>query len=186
MFKRSVIAILLTCSFQLLSNIRTNVALLEECLMSDWGIDEHSAHWIARKLQTTLDDSNSSHVIEEFIAKLAALKIDFSCIKEPKALHPQDAVLQAPEHHLIVFESPYVRILYGSTKPGERENLHRHSWRSIIIVMRGTTYRVDYPDGRSEIGEWPVGAYELPPNEYYSCTNIGPSADECLRFEIKD
>ena len=154
---------------------------LEHCLMKCWGVDQHTAVFIQNKLKTV-----DQELLDAFIEKSQNLNIDFSPSKQLVPLIPEDGVIQATKQHLIVFESPYVRILWGSTLPGEREPFHKHGWKSLMLIVQATTFKIEYPDGTIEVGDWPVGLYELPANETYSCTNIGTLPDQILRFEIKD
>ncbi len=154
---------------------------LEECLQRCWSVDPRTASYISKKCEK-LDKS----VIEDFIRISEAQKIDFTAEKKLTALPKDDGIYQSPEEHLVLFENPFVRIFYGSTAPQKREPFHLHQWKSVMLVLQSTTYEMEYKDGSKEIGNWPMGAYELPAGEYYACTNIGAHADECLRFEIKN
>ena len=156
---------------------------LKKCLEETWGIDSHSTAFILKKWEPILGDEA---VIQDFIAISKTLGIEFSVSKELRRLHPEDGVLCAPDHHLVVFESPYVRVLWGSTRAGEREPFHVHAWKSLMVVIIPTDYKMEYPNGTADIWEGRIGVYELPANERYACTNIGARADAILRFEVKE
>lgn len=54
-----------------------------------------------------------------------------------------------------------------------------------MIIIKPTAFEITHVNGAREVAYWPVGVYELPEMERYACTNIGATADECLRFEVK-
>lgn len=166
--------------------IETLSGELEQCLSENWGVDQHTNAYIREKLKPLLQDASYQPVVQKFISLSQKQKIDFSIDKKLKKLSPEDGILKAPDEHLVVFESPYVRILWGSTLPGKRENLHTHAWKSLMVIIEPTTYEIEYSNGKKEIENYPVGVYELPAGERYSCTNLGKIADASLRFEIKD
>lgn len=152
---------------------------LEECFINNWGVDRHTATYLVEKFQP------HTNIIDDFIAKSRDINIDFATPKTPEPLPLEDAILCAPKHHLVIFENLYVRILWGSTLPGEREPLHMHKWKSLLVVLKPAPYQIEYPDGTIEIWDGAIGVYELPANDRYTCTNIGSTADEMIRFEIK-
>lgn len=158
---------------------------LTDCLNKNWSVDPHTTVYIRNKFQSLIENSNFHPIIEDFIAKSQSLNIDFSPNRGIFPLPCEDGILKAPKQHLVVFENPYIRILLDSTLPGEYEDFHVHAWKSLMVVIEPTTYKIDYLNGVSETGFWPVGVYELPAGEHYACTNVGDTVDLCLRFEIK-
>lgn len=158
--------------------------LLEQCLVNDWGVDPHTVEYLKTKFQSLNELSNS--IIDDFITKSKNLNIDYAIPRDVKALSPSDAILSAPNHHLVIFENLYVRILWGSTPPKDREPFHMHQYKSLLVVFKPTPYEIEYPDGKIDIWNGEVGVFELPPNDQYSCTNIGNNADEMIRFEVKE
>lgn len=162
----------------------TEIALespLEQCLINDWGVDTHTATYLMKKFQ-----SLGCPAVDDFIARSKNINIDFAIPREVKPLPAEDAILCAPKQHLVIFENLYVRILWGSTLPNEREPLHIHQYKSLLVVLKPTIYEIEYLDGKVEIWNGEIGVYELPPGEHYTCTNIGNVADEMIRFEIKE
>lgn len=159
--------------------------LLKQCLRKQWSIDYNTANYIVYRLRPLLDNPVHNPIVEDFISKSQKLNINFSKNKKLTQIHESDGIIKAPKQHLVIFENPWIRILWGSTQPGESENCHTHIWKSLMIIIKPTTFAIKYADGTTEIGDWPIGVYELPENESYECTNVGDTADECLRFEIK-
>ena len=156
----------------------------KNCLDKYWGVDSHTAAFIANKFKPLLE--NQPQIIDEFIQKSSKLNIDFSLDKKVYPLHAKDGVICSPKEHLVVFESPYVRIFMSSTVPGETEPFHIHPWKSIAVVVQPADFSVEYANGETVIWNGAVGIYELPANDHYTCTNIGLTADRIFRFEIKD
>lgn len=98
-----------------------------------------------------------------------------------------DGVLVAPEWHKVLFENDEMRVLWGETKPGEKEKLHMHYCPSLMIILSGAEFEIEYADGTKEIGHWGVGKYDLPPDEQpASYTNIGNTSFIAIRIEYKD
>lgn len=159
---------------------------LEECLQVYWGVDRHTSDYIRNKLRPLLDNTDHHPTIKEFIALSKKQNIDFSINKKISPLPDEDGIYKSPKEHLVVFENPYRRILWGSTEPGAREPFHVHAWKSIMLIIKPTTFEIEYPNGAKETTFYPIGVFELPANERYACTNVGKTADESLRFEIKE
>lgn len=157
---------------------------LENCLKSNWGIDNHTVGFINDKFKPLLDNPEHHATVKEFIKLSNEIKIDFSN-QMLHALPKDDGIYASPKEHLVVFENPYIRVLYGSTEPGVREAFHSHQWESIMVIIKPTTYEIEYFDGKKETNLYPIGAYKLPAGEKYACKNVGSFPDECLRFEIK-
>jgi hypothetical protein len=159
---------------------------LEKCLQVDWGVDKHTAAYISNKFNSLIENNTYHSIIKDFIFLSKKQNINFIVDKELRPLHSEDGILKAPKEHLVVFESPFVRILWGTTAPGARENFHEHPWKSVMLIVKPTTYEIEYPDGKKETLDYPIGVFELPAGERYACTNLGKSADASLRFEVKD
>ena len=159
---------------------------LDNCLQAYWGVDPRTVAFINNKFKPLLHNPEKHAVVKEFIALSKKQNIQFPIDKKIQPLPQEDGIYQSPKEHLIVFESPYVRILWGSTQPGVQESFHTHAWKSVMVVITPTTWEIEYPNGKKEVAEYPIGAYELPAGERYLCTNLGKSTDAGLRFEIKD
>lgn len=158
---------------------------LKNCLHSNWGIDNYTVAFITNKFKPLIDNPAHHETVKEFIKFGKEIKIDFSPNRKLQTLPKDDGIYESPKEHLVVFENPYIRILYGSTEPNVREALHSHQWESIMVIIKPTTYEIEYPDGKKETAIFPIGTYKLPAGEKYACKNVGTFPDECLRFEIK-
>lgn len=159
---------------------------LKDCFENCWGIDIHTTAYLCKYFKAFLEKEDGHPLINYFINKSLQLNIQFPAEKELPILSPHDGVVQATKFHPVVFETPYVRIMAGCAEPGEREPFHTHSWKSLLVVFEAATYLVEYANGTHERLSLPAGVYELPPEDFYACTNLGSKKENCLRFEVKD
>lgn len=160
---------------------------LEKCFTEVWGVDAHTTSYLLNKFQPFLDTPDHQHLVTQFIEKSQGMGIDYSAPKEARQLLETDPILRAPQNHYIVFENLHVRVILGLARAGETEPYHIHSWKGIMVVLKPTTYEVEYEDSNGpEIWDGTIGVYSLSGGGGYTCTNIGPETDECLRFEVKD
>lgn len=161
-------------------------ANLKKCLQERWGVDAKTTHFLCNKFQPFLESNHSHDLIDDFISKSLKLNIKFSPDKELLSLSESDGVIRASQFHLIVYETPYVRILAGCAQPGEREPYHTHEWKSLLVIFEEISYEVEYLNDSREWLELKPGVYELPPENWYACINRGTKAENCLRFEVKE
>ncbi|HEV2601769.1 MAG TPA: hypothetical protein VGT41_05775 [Candidatus Babeliales bacterium] len=159
---------------------------LGECLENIWRVDHCTTNYLLKLFGFLLENPNNHPIIDDFIIQSKNLNLDFSSYRPLSPLSNEDGVFQAPKQHLVVFENPWIRILWGSSQPGECEKLHTHTWKSLMVIVEPTTYEIIYAHGIVEKGYWPRGVYVLDVEAPYSCTNVGDTADVCLRFEIKE
>ena len=52
-----------------------------------------------------------------------------------------DAVVVAPEHHVVLHEDDFIRVLSVRLGPGETEKPHHHQFPSIMVIDRGIKAR---------------------------------------------
>ena len=50
----------------------------------------------------------------------------------PKEL---DALIAAPQHHTLLFENEFVRVLDTCIKPGETTNIHTHQFPATLYIV---------------------------------------------------
>lgn len=160
--------------------VQAEPSKLKECLEVCWGVDAHTTAYILCHFNF------GEELIDDFVNKSEKLNIQFSPDKKLTHLSCNDGVIQATKFHPVVFETPYVRILAGCAEPGEREPLHTHIWKSLLVVFEPAAYFIEYGNGSTEFLSLSPGVYELPPEDLYACTNIGTSKENCLRFEVKE
>lgn len=175
----------LVCAIFLITNFgfAQEGCTLKECLMECYNLDANAAKTVLSKFIPLIQHPD---VAEEFIQLSQSLQIDFSANPPSQNLVQDDAVTVAPEFHEVLFESPFVRILWGVTKPGESEPFHTHQWRHIMVILSEAKFQMEYADGTVEIDTFPIGVYDLPAESASSAyTNIGDSVYKSVIFEIK-
>lgn len=45
-----------------------------------------------------------------------------------------DAVVAAPDHHMVLFENDKIRVLEVTLEPEDEEPLHHHRWPSVFVL----------------------------------------------------
>lgn len=98
----------------------------------------------------------------------------------------QDAAIAASESHKILFENEKVRVLEVIIKPGQKEPLHLHPYKSITIVASPATLKYFDKEGNL-ISEVQVrGTTWTEPIELHSTENVGNTQFHGYRVELKD
>jgi hypothetical protein len=103
-----------------------------------------------------------------------------------------DAVAAAPGNHRVVLENEHVRVLDVSVAPGEREPLHAHCRRSVMVVMQEGVYRdydadghvVEAVDTAPAASQFPMTLW-LEPQPPHAVHNLDSRATRLLRIELK-
>lgn len=160
---------------------------MKHSLMTCYRVDETNAENILIRFIPYLDNLEIQNAIEDFISLSYKFNIDFHNIPKATTLLPNDAVLVAPQYHEILFESPFVRILWASSQPGEVEPFHLHQWKGLLFMIQSPEFSIEYADGTHENGTWPIGVYDTPPDaQPAQYTNLGPCNYTALKIEIKE
>ena len=58
-----------------------------------------------------------------------------------------DAMSAAPEHHTLLFENEYVRVLDAHVKPGDTVPVHTHCWPGVLYILGVSDFVRRDPDG---------------------------------------
>jgi hypothetical protein len=103
-----------------------------------------------------------------------------------------DALIAAPEHHVLLLENDRVRVLDSRIRPGESTPVHTHRWPAVLYVLGGGDFvRKDAAgnvifDSRVS-GSVPEAGTALwsGPLEAHFVTNMGPSDIRVISVEIK-
>lgn len=104
---------------------------------------------------------------------------------------PQDAVNAAPNSHRVIYEDEKVRILDVTVAPGAKENLHRHSWPSVLVIDEPTKLADYAPDGTIIVThdrpglDVPLPLLVRSPPEYHSVENQDTIPFHLYRIEFK-
>jgi len=118
--------------------------------------------------------------LEKAVQRLSALQVPFS------DLLPQDALLIDAQHHSLLAENEYVRVMRAHLKVGETCPLHLHQWPSVYLILSGDKFITHHQDGTAVAEEWGPGVYELPADtELMGFTNCGTDDFEALCIELK-
>ncbi|RTL57573.1 MAG: hypothetical protein EKK37_16190 [Sphingobacteriales bacterium] len=51
-----------------------------------------------------------------------------------------DALIAAPQHHKLLFENEWVRVLDTNIKPGEETNLHTHQYPASLYILSWSNF----------------------------------------------
>jgi hypothetical protein len=58
-----------------------------------------------------------------------------------------DAMIAAPQHHALLFENEYVRVLDAHVDPGDTVPLHTHCWPGVLYILGVSDFVRRDPDG---------------------------------------
>jgi len=166
--------------------ITQKTAEIESCLENCYHIDRDSARTIIPRFYPLLNSVEHHSVLDDFIR--CSMELTF-CFENPSPskLLPNDAVIIASDWHEVLFESPHLRVLYGSSKPGDFEPFHTHQWKHLMLILTEARFKMESANGIIEIDTFPVGFYDLPAeNTPMAYTNIGTTEFRTLIFEIKN
>ncbi len=103
-----------------------------------------------------------------------------------------DAVVAAPESHIVLLENEEVRVLKVAIQPQHKEPFHTHKWPSIFIMQQPA--RIRYYDSEDHLAyETPENAESkrldtewLGPEGLHAVENIDSHVYEALRIELKN
>jgi hypothetical protein len=104
-----------------------------------------------------------------------------------------DAVIAAPKHHKLLFESDRVRVLEVRILAGEKTAVHTHRWPAAIYVARQSDFlrrdgegnlifdsRTTGPPPKEPVAQW------TPPLPPHSIENIGNVEILLISTELKE
>ncbi len=102
-----------------------------------------------------------------------------------------DAVMAAPEHHGLLFQNEWVRVLDIPIGPGETVAMHTHCWPSVLYLLSWSDFVRRDGAGRvltdSRAGERPVvgGAVWSPAMPPHTLENVGAAELRLVGVELK-
>jgi hypothetical protein len=104
-----------------------------------------------------------------------------------------DAVIAAPDHHLLMFENEHVRVLEVRIRPGETVPVHTHRWPALIYVAKQSDFLRRDGHGNLLLDSRSLGpppsepvAQWSPPLPPHSVENIGPHEILLISTELKE
>ena len=101
-----------------------------------------------------------------------------------------DAVVAAPESHKILFENENLRVVEVVIPPGQKEPIHTHKWRSVMIVDKRADINYYDKDGkpteivRDENAKLPI-VENMEPEGPHAVENIDSTEYHAIRVEFK-
>jgi hypothetical protein len=113
---------------------------------------------------------------------------------DPKTWDPKlDAVMVAPEHHVVLHEDDFIRVLSVRLPAGETEKPHHHRFPSVMIIDRGikaqdfdgVTHQVIARSSPGESDPMLPVVVRLPPQALHYFENLDTKAFHGIRIEFK-
>ncbi len=107
------------------------------------------------------------------------------------ATHPLDAMIAAPEHHLVLFENERVRVLDTLLPPGQRTEVHAHEWPAALYVLSWSDFIRRAADGallvdsRGGPQHAPGASLWIDPLPAHSVENVGAADLHIIAVEVK-
>jgi hypothetical protein len=104
-----------------------------------------------------------------------------------------DALVASPEHHKLLFENEYVRVLDANIPPGEITNLHTHQYPATHYFLSFSDFIRYDPDGdimvdSRTLSSKPVAGTALwsAPLPLHALKNVGENELHVISVEIKN
>lgn len=104
-----------------------------------------------------------------------------------------DALVAAPEHHKLLMENDFVRVIDTLIPPGQVTKIHTHKWPASLYVISWSDFiRYDAEgniivDSRKfENAPLPSSAVWTEPLRPHSLANIGENDIHIISVEVKD
>lgn len=105
----------------------------------------------------------------------------------PKEL---DALVASPEHHALLFENEFVRVLEVRIQPGETTNLHTHQLPATVYSMSWSDFKRCDADGNILLESKnlisPPSAFWTEPIPPHTLQNTGDREIRNICVEIKN
>jgi hypothetical protein len=102
-----------------------------------------------------------------------------------------DALVASAEHHKLLFENQFVRVLEVRILPGEKTNIHTHQWPATIYSLSRSAFIRHDPEGRILLQSGNMEAPFAPafwsdPIPPHTLTNTGDNEIRNICVEIKN
>lgn len=101
-----------------------------------------------------------------------------------------DALVASAEHHLLLFENEFVRVLEVCIKPGETTNLHTHQWPATVYSVSWSDFIRHDSNGNillesRNLKSPPPSVFWAEPIPPHTLKNIGEKEIRNICVEIK-
>ncbi len=102
-----------------------------------------------------------------------------------------DALIAAPDNHILLLENDRVRVLNTTVAPGDRTPIHTHRWPAVLHILSWSHF-VRYDDSGNvlldtrTLASLPsefMWSAPLPP---HSLENVGDTTLHIIAVELKD
>jgi hypothetical protein len=104
-----------------------------------------------------------------------------------------DALIAAPEYHILLFENDCVRVLDVRIPVGRRVPVHTHCWPSVLYLLSAGDFIRRDPEGRILLDTRTVSLQSPPPSTQWSpplpphsVENVGNTEIRVVSVEIKN
>ncbi len=103
-----------------------------------------------------------------------------------------DALIAAPQHHVLLMENEHVRVLETIVHPGETVNVHTHQWAAVAYIVSPSEFvrRDEFGevllDSRLTPGQVSVGRTIWSPSlGPHTFENVGDQTFHVITVEVK-
>ena len=102
-----------------------------------------------------------------------------------------DALIAAPQHHELLFESEHVRVLDTRVAPGETVPAHTHQWPSALYILSWSDFVRRDSDGnilvdsRTKDASFEGQALWSAPLHLHTLENVGQKELRAISVEMK-
>lgn len=97
----------------------------------------------------------------------------------------KDALEASPKTTKKLFENDQVRVLEIEIKPGDKEPLHVHKWRGVMIITSPAKLRYYDENDEVEFEASQSGAEWREPSKEHAVENIDNKVFKAYRIELK-
>lgn len=156
--------------------------LCDDVLGKVWGLDK-------QQQLIVLDKLNYLRFHPDYDAMLVRL-VEYAVSLKPEPVEPSlwddalDGTVVAPNSHIILVETPHVRILEIIDQPDLIVPYHTHKWDSLMLVLEPSP--IWYKDANGERIYLAVYSVEhILPEPLHTIKNVGGTTFRALRFELK-
>ena len=104
-----------------------------------------------------------------------------------------DALIAAPQHHQLLLENDFVRVLDTRISAGEITNIHTHRWAATLYILSWSDFIRYDAEGNVMVDSRKVEAMKNPPQTLWSAPlpphalkNVGEKDLHVISVEIKN
>jgi beta-alanine degradation protein BauB len=97
----------------------------------------------------------------------------------------QDVLKAASNAYGLLLENDKVRVMEVRLKPGQKAPMHDHPNNHVVYVMKGATFKLSFPDGKSMDIELKSGKAFWMEAGAHETENVGTTDGQNLVIELK-